>query len=100
MTNISSLVLIIICVAIGYIFEPIFFSDSNSSPVKPVIAPADVDEPDPDADPHPDPEPEDDGLQADLSQITQADYPEKPYWVYVRQHKKVLNNPVLLIHWF
>ena len=88
MTNIGSLILILVCVGIGYVLEPIFFSDSNQSPL--ASAPAQVDSPatvtddeaaapDSEAAPVPDPvpAPKDDGMKVDLSKITAADFPEK-----------------------
>lgn len=83
MTNIGSLVLILVCIGIGYILEPIFFSDSNQSPLAPKPAPEQVETgaedeslkpPAPTPVPTP---PKDEGLQFDLSKITPADFPEK-----------------------
>lgn len=79
MTNISSLVLILICVGVGYIFEPIFFSGSRNSPVKPLPAAVveDGEVAEPDAEPISNPEATHNALQETLSLITQADFPEK-----------------------
>ncbi|NWK55005.1 hypothetical protein HW115_05255 [Verrucomicrobiaceae bacterium N1E253] len=90
MNNIGSIVLIFVCVGVGYILEPIFFSGSNQSPLKP--APEEASEPDadeankpgdetvtPDPDPVVDPatEPADGGIQVDLSKLLPEDFPPK-----------------------
>lgn len=83
MTNIGSLVLILVCVGIGYVLEPIFFSDSKKSPLvdTPALDAPVVESPDggekPPADeepPTPAPVEEDDAI---LSKITAADFPAK-----------------------
>lgn len=91
MTNVGSLVLILVCVGIGYVLEPIFFSDSNQSPLAPKpeeVASADEDgeesagdvaedvEPAPPA-PDPAPDAELGEITIDLSKVTAADFPEK-----------------------
>jgi len=88
MTNIGSFILILVCVGIGYVLEPIFFSDSNQSPL--VSAPAEdgsaakgtgdeasAPNTDPAPAPIPVPAPRDDGMKVDLSKISAADFPEK-----------------------
>lgn len=82
MTNIGSLVLILVCVGIGYILEPIFFSGAESPSTKP--APVEEVEDDETADsddsevvPAPDSDAEDVEVQIDLSKVTEADFPAK-----------------------
>lgn len=94
MTNIGSLVLILVCVGIGYVLEPIFFSGSSKSPVSDPPAEAaevdvagDLSEAEGRA---PTPEageatgetdaglPEEMGeMEVDWSKVIEADYPEK-----------------------
>lgn len=84
MTNIGTIILLLVCVGIGYVVEPIFFSssnrsknpkqteatakgkatDTNSQPAPVAPAPAPV-------------APPKSTIQIDLSKVTKADFPEK-----------------------
>ena len=88
MTNASSFILILVCLGLGYIIEPSFFSDSKHSPVATrVVSDEEAEAEDPTTDegdeesvpsePMPTITPETDSLQVDLSKITPADFPAK-----------------------
>lgn len=92
MTNASSFILILVCLGLGYIIEPSFFSDSKHSPVAArVVSDEEAEAEDPMTDegdeepvpseptpvPTPTVTPETDSLQVDLSKITPADFPAK-----------------------
>ena len=85
MTNISSFILILVCLGIGFVVEPAFFSGSKSSPV---VGPAELVADDEEsevmtdgiASPDPvTPEPISENVeeQVDLGKLTPADFPAK-----------------------
>lgn len=71
MTNIGTFILLLVCVAIGYVVEPIFFSESNRSKKQVVDT-------EPSTDPvAPTPAPVTPEINMDLSKVTPEDFPEK-----------------------
>jgi len=75
MTNLGSIILILICVGIGYVLEPIFIADAKKATQEDTEKPEDTDTPIAVAPaPTTPPEPE---VQIDLTKITSEDFPEK-----------------------
>lgn len=82
MTNIGTIILLIVCVGMGYVLEPMFFTETKKTKKNPVAeAPVDSSgnpvaaNP---ADPVPGaPEPPEPAIQVDLSKITPEDFPAK-----------------------
>lgn len=82
MTNIGTIILLIVCVGMGYVLEPMFFTETNKTKKNPVEeAPVDPSgnpvaanpaNPVPGA-----PEPPEPAIQVDLSKITPEDFPAK-----------------------
>jgi hypothetical protein len=82
MTNIGTVLLLIVCVGIGYVLEPIFFTDRDEVLTKPVEKPtSDVDPgvttPPAEAPVPRDQEPPAPIIEVDLSKITPDDFPAK-----------------------
>lgn len=83
MTNIGTVLLLIVCVGIGYVLEPIFFTDGDEALTKPVDTPtSDVDPPEVTPPPAAPPVSGDQAppapvIEVDLSKITPDDFPAK-----------------------
>ena len=73
MTNLGTIIIIFVCVGLGYVMEPMFISGVKK---KKTVTKA-VEQPETNSSPEQDPVPTEPVIQIDLRKITQADFPEK-----------------------
>lgn len=79
MTPLGTIILVLVCVGLGYIVEPMFISGVKNKPATQAAANADEEDPAGPKDPKPTPEEPDTTptIEVDLSKITQDDFPDK-----------------------
>ncbi len=76
MTNLATVIILLVCAGLGYVIEPMFISGLKQKPAKKVVDKPEDNSPNT-AEPKQPATPPSSGIQVDLSKIAKEDFPEK-----------------------